>query len=64
MSDDYEKGLVKDLGEYTLWCHAVAEDIAFREIEGTEEIINSEEIPVIIRMSLNAILTGVIQRLE
>jgi hypothetical protein len=64
MSDDYEKGLVKDLGSYQLWCLAVAEDIASREVERIEEIIDSEEIPVINRMSLNAILNGIVQRLE
>ena len=61
LSDDYEKGLMIDLESYRLWCKAVAEKIAQKKVDEISEYIESDSVPVIIRMSLNAIITGVIQ---
>jgi iron complex transport system substrate-binding protein len=62
LSDDYEKGLVKDLKSYRLWCAAIAEELAQEDIDEMEELVDSDGMPVIIRMSLNAILNGIVQR--
>lgn len=64
LSDAYEKGLVKDLESFRLWCRAVAERIAQTEIEEMAEWIEPDGIPVVIRMSLDAILNGIVHRKE
>jgi len=62
LSDDYEAGLVDDLGSYELWCKNVAGEIAVKEIEIMLELIAFDKIPVIVRLALNSILNGVYYR--
>jgi hypothetical protein len=59
LSDNHEKGLVKDLSAYQLWCHLIAEDIAGKKIEQMKELVSIEDMPVVIKMALNAVLNGV-----
>jgi iron complex transport system substrate-binding protein len=58
LSDAYERGLVADIEPFHAWCRNVSEEIAGRKIEKLTDPIASEEIPVVIRMSLNALLNG------
>ncbi len=58
LSDAYEKGLVSGLGPYRLWCKEVAEEIAGKEVDEMIDLVNSDNIPIVIRMSLNALLNG------
>ncbi len=62
LSDDYEKGLVEDLGQYHEWAKTVAEEIAEQEIDEIREIARTENMPRVIGISLNAICNGVYYR--
>lgn len=64
LSDDYEKGLIKNLSAYRLWCKMIAGDIAKNRIEKIEDLVKSDDMPVVLRMALNAILNGVCYRLK
>jgi len=59
LSDDYEKGLFSDLSSYGLWCKTISADIAGKKIEEMENIVESNDMPVVLKMALNAILDGV-----
>jgi len=58
VSDDVERGLIRDLGLFDALCHQVASEIAGRELTVLEELIG-DEFPQITRMALNAIFNGV-----
>ncbi|MBN1847671.1 MAG: adenosylcobinamide amidohydrolase [Deltaproteobacteria bacterium] len=59
LSDDFEKGLICDLTPIELWCQSMAERIAEIKIEQTKDLIREKGIPIVIRMSLNALANGV-----
>ncbi|MFH1675016.1 MAG: adenosylcobinamide amidohydrolase [Pseudomonadota bacterium] len=59
VSDDYEKGLFADIGAYELWCKEIAEEIAGRDIETMQNLVGHDDIPIVLRMALNALLNGV-----
>ena len=59
LSDNYEKGLIKDLSTYELWCRLIAEDIAGKKIEQMKELVFMDDLPVVLKMALNAVLNGV-----
>jgi len=59
ISDNYEKGLVKDLSTYHLWCHLMAEDIAGKKIDQMKELVSMDDMPVVLKMALDAVLNGV-----
>ncbi|MBW2644235.1 MAG: adenosylcobinamide amidohydrolase, partial [Deltaproteobacteria bacterium] len=59
LSDNHEKGLVKDLSTYELWCHLIAENIAGKKFEQMKELVSMDDIPVVLKMALNAVLNGV-----
>jgi iron complex transport system substrate-binding protein len=60
LSDAYERGLVVDIEPFQAWCRHVSEEIAGSGIEKWKDPITSDEIPVVIRMSLNALLNGLV----
>ncbi len=60
LSDNHEKGLVKDLSTYRLWCHLVAEDIAGKKIDQMEELVSMDDVPLVLKMALDAVLNGVV----
>ena len=59
LSDNYEKGLVKDLSTYELWCRLIAEDIAGKKIERMKDLVFMDDMPVVLKMALYAVLNGV-----
>ena len=62
VSDEYEKGLFTDLAAYELWCEKIVEEIAGREIAGKIDLIAMDNLPVVLRMALNSILSGAYYR--
>jgi adenosylcobinamide amidohydrolase len=59
LSDDFEKGLIHDLAPFELWCKTMAKQIAGKEIDQMKDLVGQQDIPIIIRMSLNALLNGI-----
>jgi len=59
LSDDYEKGLLKDLTCYNIWCKEIAEDIAGKQIEKLKDLVKANDIPVVLKTALNSLLNGV-----
>jgi len=58
ISDEYEKGLIKNLSSFHIWCKKIADNIAGYEIEKVKPMVSDNTIPVTIKAALNAILTG------
>jgi ABC-type Fe3+-hydroxamate transport system substrate-binding protein/adenosylcobinamide amidohydrolase len=59
LSDDYEKGLLKDLTCYNIWCKEVAENIAGKQIEKLKDLVKANDIPLVLKTALNSLLNGV-----
>jgi ABC-type Fe3+-hydroxamate transport system substrate-binding protein/adenosylcobinamide amidohydrolase len=64
ISDDYENGLVNDLGPFELWCSDMAEEIAGVKIENMTDFIADKEMPRVLRMALNSLLNGLHVRIK
>jgi iron complex transport system substrate-binding protein len=62
ISDDYERGLITDLGPFRLWCRELAGEIAGEEIDGMMNLIALDNVPIVVKMSLNALLNGLYYR--
>lgn len=58
LSDDYERGLVRDLSAYKTWCDAIAKEIAGRDIPVMKDLVNLKDGPVVLRTAFNALLNG------
>jgi adenosylcobinamide amidohydrolase len=58
LSDANERGLLTNLDAFEKWCRSVGEEIAGRKVETWTDYVTSEEIPIVMRMSLNALLNG------
>ena len=59
LSDNYQRGLMSDLLSYQLWCKTVAEEIAGKAIPQFRDLVRTEDMPVPLKMSLNALLNGI-----
>lgn len=57
LSDAYERGQVKTLDAFDLWCRQMVQKIADRPID-TVDMIRDDGIPIVIRKALNAVMTG------
>ncbi len=62
LSDAYEAGLIASLESFQTWRRKISEEIAENEPVEWSEPITSEELPVVIRMSLNALVNGLFVR--
>ena len=62
LSDDYEKGLIKDLTYFNMWCKAVAENISGKRIDSLDDLVQGDDMPVLLKAALNAILNGIYQK--
>lgn len=61
LSDDYEKGLLKNLTFYNKWCKEIAGNIAGKQIHRLDDLVQTDDMPVVLKSALNAILNGVSQ---
>ena len=64
LSDDYERGLIADLGPFRLWCRELAGEIAGEDIEEMMDLIALDNVPIVVKMSLNALLNGLYYRMR
>ena len=64
LSDDYEKGLLEDLTAYEQYCKDISEEIAGKRIDNMIDLVEEEDLPDVLELSLNAILNGVYHRLK
>ena len=58
ISDDYERGLITDLGPFRLWCRELAGELAGEKIDEMMDLIALDNVPTVVKMSLNALLNG------
>lgn len=64
LSDEYEKGLIKDLTLFEQWCHSIAQDIAKKPIPEIRDLVGDNEMPYILKTALDSIFTGAVERLR
>ncbi len=64
LSDDYERGLVKDLGLFDVWCQVTASEIAGKPVLEIENLVVGEKIPTVLKRALNAVFTGALEKLR
>ncbi|SDU32093.1 adenosylcobinamide amidohydrolase [Desulfobacula phenolica] len=64
ISDEYEKGLVKDLFFFQKWCRTIAGDIAGKNIEEIKIHVMDDHIPVTLKTAFDAIFTGALAKLN
>jgi len=62
LSDDHERGLLRDLSPYKLWCDAISQEIAGQDILVMQNLVNLKNGPVVIKMAFNALLNGLYVR--
>jgi adenosylcobinamide amidohydrolase/ABC-type Fe3+-hydroxamate transport system substrate-binding protein len=58
ISDDYQKGLIKDLSSFEAFCRNIASDICGLDMDELEPMVQTD-LPHVIRMGLNALLNGI-----
>jgi len=58
-NDDHERGLIIDLDAHKLLCKRVAEKIAGKRIGDMMNLVALDNIPPVLKMTLNAILNGI-----
>ena len=49
LSDDYGKGLIKDITSYNQWCRAIAWQISGEEFKDINDFIATDDIPVVLK---------------
>lgn len=64
VSDDAQRGLIRDLSPFESLCRSVAEDIARRPVGDLEDLAGGDNLPEALSMALNALLNGVYLRQE
>ena len=57
LSDAYERGQVKNLDAFDLWCGQMAQKIAGRPTD-IMDMIRDHDIPIVIKKALNAVMAG------
>ena len=62
VSDAYERGLVQDLEPFRQWCRLTASEIAGLPVRMLLEPLGDADLPPVIRMAFNAILSGLQSR--
>jgi len=56
ISDDYERGLIKDLASFDIWCASVTKQLGGQEVDLV--IIEEESLPIVLRKAFGALLSG------
>lgn len=58
ISDEYEKGLVKDLTLFDTFCRTTASQIAGRPVEYIQNYLGDKDIPTVLKTALNTLVSG------
>ncbi len=64
VSDEYEKGFIKDLSPFNAACYQTAVEIAETPITAFKDLVAPEHLPRVLEMALNAVLNGVYHRMH
>ncbi|MFP4445406.1 MAG: adenosylcobinamide amidohydrolase, partial [Desulfosudaceae bacterium] len=64
VNDDYEKGLIRDLGPFNRLAADVCRKIAGEEDRPVEPLIENDALPEVTRTAFNALLTGIVAATE
>lgn len=64
ISDEYEKGLIKDLTLFNEWCENTASKIAGKKVDSIKDYLGDNEIPLVLKTALNTIFTGAVEQLN
>ncbi|MCK5312763.1 MAG: adenosylcobinamide amidohydrolase [Desulfobacteraceae bacterium] len=62
LSDDYEKGLIKDISSFEKLSHSIALEICANNMKDTKDIVKNPEVPLVIKIALNALFNGIYHR--
>jgi iron complex transport system substrate-binding protein len=60
VSDEYDKGLIKDLGAFEQTCRETAEMTAAKPLETWQVFVTRPEVPRVIAMALDALFNGAV----
>lgn len=63
ISDDYQRGLIKDLSSFDSWCQAMADSIAAKKVDLKAAQI-SIKLPEVLKKSLTAVANGVLAKID
>lgn len=63
ISDDYERGIISNIDSFSAWSESIANEIAGRDQIEMRQLIEQEDLPVVLKTALNAIINGVVNRL-
>ncbi|MDJ0763539.1 MAG: helical backbone metal receptor [Myxococcota bacterium] len=63
ISDDYEAGLVEDIGFFKDWCQRIANRIAKRNLKKMRRLTKKTSLPQVLDLAINALLNGAHSRL-
>ncbi|NLA74074.1 MAG: ABC transporter substrate-binding protein [Deltaproteobacteria bacterium] len=59
ISDDYERGMIKELVQFEKWCIALASDISGNELSEIDNYTADDNVPMVIKLALNTLITGI-----
>jgi iron complex transport system substrate-binding protein len=62
LSDANERRILTNLEVLQPWCRSMAEEIAEKKLNSWEEYVNTEDMPVVLKMFLNALLNGLVRK--
>ena len=62
ISDAHERGLIQDLEPFRQWCRLTASEIAGQPVRVLLDPLGDADLPPVIRMAFNAILSGLQSR--
>lgn len=64
LSDAWERNQVGNLEAFDLWARSIVQDISGVHVFQWKELEKSEDIPIVLRMSLNALLNGLFHKMS
>ncbi len=63
ISDDYERGVINNTDSFAAWSEEIAIDISGQDDIEMRQLVEQKDIPVILKMALNAVINGIVNKL-